>query len=161
MTIVSEANYLGCVPAPLSTVDVAALATRMRIAVWRVARHLRGAAEADLSATSLAALGTIERHGPMTPGQFARHEQIRKPTATRTIAALVERGLVERTPDPLDGRVVWLQLTPDGRRILVRVRRRYDAFLAQRIKRLSGEEKTILDRAAGILEALMEPEVQP
>jgi DNA-binding MarR family transcriptional regulator len=145
-------------PATLPTVDVAPLATRMRVAVWRVARHLRGAAEADLSATSLAALGTIERHGPMTPGQFARHEQIRKPTATRTIAALVERGLVERTPDPLDGRVVWLQLTTEGRRTLLRVRRRYDAFLAQRIKRLSPEDRIVLERAAGILEALMEPE---
>ena len=133
----------------------------MRVVVWRLARHLRGAAKADLSATSLAALGTIERHGPMTPGQFARHEQIRKPTATRTVAALVERELVERTPDPLDGRVVWLQLTPEGRRTLLRVRRRYDAFLAQRIKRLSAEDRSVLARSAGILEALMEPEAQP
>ncbi len=152
---------MGGVPASVSAVDVAGLATRMRVAVWRVARHLRGAAEANLSATSLAALGTIERHGPMTPGQFARHEQIRKPTATRTIAALVTRELVERTPDPLDGRVVWLQLTPEGRRTLLRVRRRYDAFLAQRIKRLSAEDRSVLNRAAGILEALMEPEAQP
>ena len=148
-------------PATVSTVDVARLATRLRVAIWRVARRLRGAAEADLSPTALAALGTIERHGPMTPGQFARHEQIRKPTATRTIAALVDRGLVGRTPDPLDGRVVWLQLTSEGRKLLARVRRRYDAFLAQRIERLSPEERRVLERAAGILEALVEPEGWP
>jgi DNA-binding MarR family transcriptional regulator len=148
-------------PATASTVDVAGLATRLRVAIWRTARRLRGAAEADLSPTALAALGTIERHGPMTPGQFARHEQIRKPTATRTIAALVERGLVGRTPDPLDGRVAWLQLTTDGRRLLTRVRRRYDAFLAERIKQLAPEDRAVLERAAGILEAIVDPPEGP
>jgi DNA-binding MarR family transcriptional regulator len=92
----------------------------------------------------------------MTPGRFARHEQIRKPTATRTIAALVEQGLVERTPDPLDGRVAWLQLSPEGRRLVQRVRRRYDAYLAERIKRLPADELATLERAAAILERITE-----
>lgn len=106
----------------------------------------------------LTALGTIERHGPMTLGQFARHEQIQKPTATRTIGAMVDRGLVQRTPDPLDGRVGWLQLSADGRRVLARVRRRHDEFLAKRIKRLPPGEQAALERAASILERLMEEE---
>jgi DNA-binding MarR family transcriptional regulator len=157
VTIVSHANYHGFMPTALS-LDAPALATRLRGVVWRVARRLRSAAGEELSPTMLTALGTIERHGPMTPGQFARHEQIQKPTATRTIGAMVDRGLVQRAPDPFDGRVWWLQLTPDGRRVLGRVRRRHDEFLAKRIKRLPSDEQAALARAASILERLMEEE---
>jgi DNA-binding MarR family transcriptional regulator len=141
-------------PATSSSVDVASLATRLRADVWRLARRLRSEGHVDLTPTLQSALGTLDRHGPMTPGQFARHEQIRKPTATRTIAALVEQGLVERTPDPLDGRVAWLQLSPEGRRLVQRVRRRYDAYLAERIKRLPSDDLVALERAAGILERI-------
>jgi DNA-binding MarR family transcriptional regulator len=145
-----------CVPSVASSVDFASLASRLRTGVWRLARRLRSEADVDLSPTLQAALGTLDRHGPMTPGAFARHEQIRKPTATRTIAALVERGLVERTPDPLDRRVSWLQLSSQGRRLLGRVRRRHDAFLAARLAALRPEELATLERAAGILERLTE-----
>jgi DNA-binding MarR family transcriptional regulator len=149
---------MGSMPTVAPSLDAAALATLLRGVVWRVARRLRSAAGEELSPTMLTALGTIERHGPMTPGQFARHEQIQKPTATRTIGAMVDRGLVQRTPDPLDGRVGWLQLTPDGRRVLARVRRRHDEFLAKRVKRLVPDEQAALARAASILERLMEEE---
>jgi DNA-binding MarR family transcriptional regulator len=141
-------------PTSSSSVDVAALATRLRTDVWRLARRLRSQAHVDLTPTLQSALGTLDRHGPMTPGRFARHEQIRKPTATRTIAALVEQGLVERTPDPLDRRVSWLQLSPEGRRLVQRVRRRYDAYLATRIKSLPPDELDVLERAAVILERI-------
>lgn len=141
--------------------DVAALATRLRTDVWRLARRLRSEAHVDLSPTLQSALGTLDRHGPMTPGQFARHEQIRKPTATHTIASLVEQGLVERTPDPLDRRVSWLQLSVEGRRLVHRVRRRYDAYLAERIKSLPAEELAVLERAAAILERITSEERKP
>ena len=149
-------------PASTPSVDVASLATRLRTDIWRLARRLRSEAHVDLTPTLQSALGTLDRHGPMTPGTFARREQIRKPTATRTIAALLDLGLVERTPDPLDGRVAWLQLSPDGRRLVQRMRRRYDAYLAERMKRLPGEDLAVLGRAAAILEAITaeDPEVR-
>jgi len=142
--------------AAATLLDTAELATRLRVGVWRIARRLRSEGKADLTATLLAAMGTIERHGPMTVGQFAGHEQVRKPTATRTIGALVERGLVVRTPDPLDGRVSWLALSPEGRKTLVRVRRRHDEFLTRRIRALPADERATLERAADILERLVE-----
>lgn len=141
-------------PSTIPSVDVAALATRLRTDVWRLARRLRSEAHVALTPTLQSALGTIDRHGPITVGDFARHEQIRKPTATRTVAALVEQGLVERTSDPLDGRVTWLQLSPEGRRLVQRVRRRYDAYLAERIKSLPPDELATLERAAAILERI-------
>jgi DNA-binding MarR family transcriptional regulator len=144
------------VTATIPSVDVARLATRLRSGVWRLARRMRTESHVDLSPTLHAALGTIARHEPMTAGDFARHEQIRKPTATRTLATLEELGLLERTPDPLDGRVAWLRLSTEGRRVVQAARRRHDAFLAGRIKRLSAEDQSVLARAAEILEGFVE-----
>lgn len=143
-------------PSAVSSVDVARLATRLRSGVWRLARRMRTESHVDLSPTLHAALGTLSRHEPMTAGDLARHEQVRKSTATRTIAALEDQGLVERTADPLDGRVAWLRLTPEGRRIVQTARRRHDAFLAARIKRLPPEDLATLERAAVLLEGFVE-----
>jgi len=81
---------------------------------------------------------------------------VQKPTMTRTIQAMLDRGLVERIPDPLDGRVSWLSVTPEGRKLLQRSRRRTDEFLAKRVKKLSAEEREILETAASLLERLAE-----
>lgn len=132
----------------------AELAARLRVAVWRAARRMRRESAAGLSPTLHAALFTIETHGPVTASQLAEHEQVRKPTMTRTIAALLEQGLITRTPDPLDGRVTWLEVTPEGSRLLQRARRRTDEFLAKRLARLTSHERAVLDEAASILERL-------
>ncbi len=47
---------------------------------------------------------------PRTPGELADIERVSAPSMTRTVAALVQRGLVERTADPSDGRQVILSL---------------------------------------------------
>jgi DNA-binding MarR family transcriptional regulator len=104
----------------------------------------------------MSALATVERHGPMTVGELATHEQVQKPTVTRIVAALLERDLIARTQDPLDGRISWLEATGQGRRLLQRIRRRRDEYLAARLKRLSPVELETLERAAELLERLTE-----
>ena len=158
VTLVSVANYYGSMTAavPSRIVDLPALAAHLRISVFRTARRLRYQGDAGVSPTLLAALATVEMHGPMTPGALATHEQIRKPTTTRIIGSLSELELIERTPDPLDGRVAWIQITAEGRKLLLRVRRRHDAYLSSRLKRLTPEELETLERAAGILDRLTE-----
>jgi len=124
--------------------------------VTRLARKLRREADPAITPTQLAALYTVETHGPMTAGSLAAHEQIQKPTATRLIAGLSEAGLVDRLPDPTDGRLVWVSITTDGKRFLHRFRRRSNEYLAKRIKGLDPEELATLGRAAQILERLTE-----
>jgi DNA-binding MarR family transcriptional regulator len=109
-----------------------------------------------ISPTLSAALHTVETQGPITAGQLAAHEHVQKPTMTRTIQGMLDRGLVERIPDPLDGRVSWLSVTPEGRKLLQRSRRRTDEFLAKRVKKLSAEERDVLETAATLLERLAE-----
>jgi DNA-binding MarR family transcriptional regulator len=131
--------------------DLAGLASHLRLSVFRASRTLRRESQAGISPTLLAALSTIERHGPMTAGDLASHEQVRKPTVTRILAALVAEGLAERTPDTVDRRVSWVQLTPSVRALMRSVRRRTDRYLAERLKRLDVAELATLEQAAEIL----------
>lgn len=136
--------------------DLAGLASHLRLSVFRASRTLRRESQAGISPTLLAALSTIERHGPMTAGDLASHEQVRKPTVTRILAALVAEGLAERTPDTVDRRVSWVQLTPSGRALMRSVRRRTDRYLAERLKRLDVAELATLEQAAEILRRVTE-----
>ena len=135
------------------------LAVRLRLVIARTARRLRQEAGSELSPSQAAALATIDRHGPLTPSELADRERIKRPTATRVIAWLEEAGLVDRTPDPQDGRSSLVTLTPAGRVLLDRVRARKDVYLAQRLRELDPEERATLDRAAAILERVLEGEV--
>jgi DNA-binding MarR family transcriptional regulator len=138
------------------TRDAAELASRLRVSVWRAARRMRRESDPGITPTLHAALITLEIHGPMTAGQLAVHENVRKPTMTRTIQALVDRDLARRTPDPLDGRVTWLAITTEGSKLLQRTRRRTDEFLAKRLGSLSAEERAVLSRASDLLETIAE-----
>jgi DNA-binding MarR family transcriptional regulator len=103
-----------------------------------------------------AALATIERHGPLTPSELAARERIQRPTATRLVARLEEDGLIARTADPVDRRSFLIALTPEGEALLREVRTRKDAFLAERLRRLSPEDRATLNRAADLLEDLLQ-----
>jgi DNA-binding MarR family transcriptional regulator len=138
----------------------AGLATALRISISRLARRLRverlglGGTETSLSDIQLAALAALDRHEAMTPGELAEHEKVQPPSMTRVIAVLEERNLVRRAPHATDRRQVVLTVTPEGRALVNRVRRRREAWLAQRLQELSPEERAILRSAAPILEKL-------
>ena len=138
----------------------AVLATAMRISISRLARRLRverlglGGTETVLSDIQLAALAALARHDSMTPGELAEHEKVQPPSMTRVIAVLEERGLVKREPHATDRRQVVLTVTDEGRDVVQRVRRRREAWLAQRLQELTPDERHILRAAAPILEKI-------
>jgi DNA-binding MarR family transcriptional regulator len=124
-----------------------------------MARRLRqeSGAGTEISPTLTAALATIERCGPMTPSALADAEGIQRPTATRVVAKLQERGLVSRSADPADGRVSRVEATREGRTLLRRIRTRKNQYLARRLRTLDARELATLTEAAAILERLLEP----
>ncbi|QBI52277.1 MarR family winged helix-turn-helix transcriptional regulator [Streptomonospora litoralis] len=133
----------------------AGLAAVLRVTVGRLARRLRAQRlDASLSLGQGAALFTLARHGEMTPGELADHEKVQPPSMTRIVAALEERGLVRRTKHPEDQRRQLVDLTDEGRDLVRADQRRREAWLAQRLKELSPEEKDTLRRAAEILDRL-------
>jgi DNA-binding MarR family transcriptional regulator len=134
----------------------AELAASLRFAIARTARRLRQEAGGDLTPSQAAALSTIDRHGPLTPSELAARERIQRPTATRVVALLEADGLVERTLDPADRRSSLLTVAPAGRALLQRIRTRKDAYLARRLRELDPEERATLQRAAAVLERLLE-----
>ena len=139
------------------------VAARLRLAIVRTARRLRqeayeAEAGSDLSPTLTAALATIDRHGPLTPSDLADREGIRRPTATRIVASLEASELVTRTADPADRRASLISATVEGRALLKRLRSRKNAYIAKRLRGMDADEIETLERAAGILERMLEGE---
>jgi DNA-binding MarR family transcriptional regulator len=136
-------------------------AAKLRMAIVRTARVLRqeAATEASgLTPTSTAALATVERHGPLTPSELAEIERVKRPTVTRTLGCLEREGLIERTPDPADGRSFLVSINGVGRERLRRLRGRKNAYLARRMRDLPADEVETLERAAEILDRMREGE---
>ncbi len=133
-----------------------ALASHLRIAVARTARRLRQESGTGLSPTLTAALATVERHGPLTPSELAARERVQRPTVTRILSTLDELGLVARAGDPGDRRSSLITVTAAGRELLAAARTRKDAFLSERIEALGAEDRATLERAAALLEDMLE-----
>ena len=133
----------------------AELASTLRVSVMRLSRRLRAERlQADLSLNQLATLGTLDRHGPLTPRELAEHEKVQPPSMTRVLAGLEERGLILRTPHASDGRQHLVSLTADARTLLKEDRRKREAWLAQRLAELTQEERDVLRAAAPVIERL-------
>jgi DNA-binding MarR family transcriptional regulator len=131
------------------------LAAELRTTVMRLARRLRRMrADNALSLGQLAALGTLDRHGPMTPGELAEHERVQPPSMTRIVKDLEAAGLVERTAHPTDGRQVVVTVTAAGSALLREDRREREAWLAQRLRDLTPAEREALRAAADVLDRL-------
>jgi DNA-binding MarR family transcriptional regulator len=143
----------------ITDIPLAERAAHLRIAIVRTARRLRQEAAAEtsgLTPTSVAALATIERHGPMTPSEIAAVERVKRPTITRTLVCLEREGLIDRARDPQDGRSALISVNGAGRERLRRLRGRKNAYLARRMREMTDEEVETLERAAEILERMRE-----
>ena len=134
--------------------DPVEVAGRLRLSITRLARILRQQDQLGLTPTLTAALATIAREGPLTLGELAASEQVSPPTVTRVVGKLETAGLVHRRPDPRDGRVSRVELSPAGRRQLETGRTRRTAWLATRLRDLPPEDLVRLEEAAGVLERL-------
>ncbi len=80
-------------------------------------RRLLGDAMADgpLTPEGYALYSALLASGPVSTSQLARELGMPVTTVHDQVAELVDRGDVDRRPDPLDGRVQLLVLSPQGR----------------------------------------------
>src|SRR3954468_12677765 len=147
---------------PVVDIPLSERAAHLRTAIVRTSRRLRQEAAGEtsgLTPTSVAALATIERHAPLPPSEVAGIERVKRPSMTGTLACLEREGLVERMPDPADGRSSLVSVNAAGRERLRRLRRRKNAYLARRMRQLPEEDLATLERAAAILDRMREGDV--
>ncbi|SCF38838.1 DNA-binding transcriptional regulator, MarR family [Micromonospora viridifaciens] len=136
-------------------VPPAQLAPQLRDAITRLNRRVRQARPVgDLTNSQLSALTSLQLAGALTPRELADVERVQPPTMTRIVAKLEERGLVQRTPHPTDGRQVILAATEGGRAMLEQFERARNEWLASRLAALTEEERDTLRRAADILQGI-------
>ncbi|MCW2608228.1 MAG: yusO [Frankiales bacterium] len=139
----------------MPTATDTALASALRLAVMRLARRMRQQrSDSSLTLSQIAALATLERHGPLTPGELAAHEKVQPPSMTRLVASLEAAGVATRAPHPTDRRQVLVAVAPEGLALLQEDRRRRDAWLAQRLRDLPPEDRDVLRQAAAVLDRL-------
>jgi DNA-binding MarR family transcriptional regulator len=134
----------------------AGLASALRVSLARLTRRLRSERdpENELSIGQLSVLGALYRHGECSIGELAVQERVQPPSMTRTVNFLEGSGYVVRRKHDTDGRQVVITLADKGTRTLEADRRRRDAWLAQRLRELTPEERSVLRQAAPILERL-------
>jgi DNA-binding MarR family transcriptional regulator len=133
----------------------AELASQLRVHTMRLARRLRAEREASGHTLSqFAALASIERHGPISPGDLAARERVQPPSMTRIVAHLEQDGLVSRERHPTDGRQQLITATDAGRELLASDRQRRDAWLAQQLDDLTPDEQAKIADVLPLLERL-------
>jgi DNA-binding MarR family transcriptional regulator len=127
------------------------------VALHRLLRSLRRAAPAGrLQPTQLIVLSLLYEKSPARIGELAAKVPCSQPTATSAIAALENRGLVCREPDPTDGRASSVRLTERGGETLTEVARDEAEELAARLGTLTPDEARAVMSPAPVLRRLAE-----
>jgi DNA-binding MarR family transcriptional regulator len=134
----------------------AGLASQLRVSVMRLARRLRNERDPELGLGlgAISVLGLLMRHGEQTVGQLAAHERVQPPSMTRTVSHLIEAGYAVRRPSETDGRSTLVDLSEEGRQMVLADRRRREAWLARQLQDLTPEERDLLRRVAPLIERL-------
>lgn len=136
---------------PVSTdPEIAPLASELRVVIGQLIRRLR-AEQHRFSMSQGAVLGRLDREGPQSVSDLAAAERVRPQSMAQTVADLESAGLLERRPDPDDGRRALVSLTAAGIETLLASRREREGWLAEEIAKLSDEDRHTLARAVALI----------
>lgn len=137
----------------MSEREIRDVAARLHSSAIRLLRTLRREDDGSgLSAPRLSALSVIVFAGPLSLAELAAAEQVKPPTMSRIVDALVERGLITRIAKPGDRRSVEIQATEEGVQLLEAGRERRVHALSARLRKLADSERRALARGVEILE---------
>jgi DNA-binding MarR family transcriptional regulator len=130
----------------------------LRVVFSRLRRRLRDIAiGGDLTPSQTAVLTRLWKDGASSASALAGAERVRPQSMAAIVAALDQRGLIERTPDPEDGRRQVVALTKAGRERAESDRQVREEWLARAMhERYSERERRIILDALSLLERLTE-----
>jgi DNA-binding MarR family transcriptional regulator len=132
------------------------VAREMRVVVGRLRRRLHEVYDPDeLSIAQVSVLSRLDKDGPASVTELAAAERVRQQSAGATVAALADRGLVERRSDPNDGRRTVVSLTRAGRASVDDKRAAGEEWLAQAVQdRFTEAERQQLIQAMTLMQRL-------
>ena len=138
-------------------IDIGTTAERLRPVLLRLARELRKETEAlGVTSRQVTLLWLVRENPGLTLSELAALERISAPSLSGHVDRLERAGLLDRVRSMEDRRSVGLELTPNGSKLLRRVRRRRTTWLAARLGALEDEQVEAIERAIAPLSALLE-----
>ncbi|KTR40602.1 hypothetical protein NS263_07135 [Curtobacterium oceanosedimentum] len=117
----------------------------------RIRRTVLAGKADEVTASQTAALGRLLRHGESTVADLARAEGVRPQSMGATVQALVDLELVERRPDPADGRRTLVRATETGSRARADAWTNRSRVLTERLAALPEDDRATVARALAIL----------
>ncbi|TDW69662.1 MarR family winged helix-turn-helix transcriptional regulator [Kribbella pratensis] len=106
--------------------------------------------------STLSVLHTLDRNGPLRLTDLLPTEQLKQPALTSLVAKLEQDGLLERRPDPSDGRASLISLTSAGQEIVHSRHAHRVAKLTALVDQLTPEERAVLAGSVDVLHRLTE-----
>jgi DNA-binding MarR family transcriptional regulator len=129
-----------------------ALGGQVRAAVGRLYRRFRSERpEGGLGDAALEVLTYLHKQGPQTLTALSEQGQVSPASMSQTVNRLTSAGYAVRTRDPGDGRKVLLRTTTEGDVLAGATRAQRNAWLDQRLRALSAEERAVIARATELL----------
>ena len=110
------------VPEPVGQIEQALGALLRLTRAPRFAETVRQRAGAEVDRAGYAVLVRVSELGPVRLSELAQYLGLDVSTVSRQVQQLEQRGLVDRSPDPLDGRAALLELSVPGRDIMQKMR---------------------------------------
>jgi DNA-binding MarR family transcriptional regulator len=104
-------------------------------------------ANRDLSHFHYAILGILSGSGPLPVSEIGRRMLISKPQMTAMLDKLAELGLISRTPDAEDRRVIHISLSAKGKKALDKASQRMRENIKKKLSGLSREDREELAAA--------------
>jgi DNA-binding MarR family transcriptional regulator len=142
------------VTAPPAT-DTALAADLLGVAA-RIKRAADHRVRSRLSDALARLLSAIEKHGPARMSDLAALDHCSRPNMTRQVRLLEDAGLVARTTDCADARVVLISITAQGHSVLAQVHADRGAATDQRLARLDDADRQTLAEAIQIMRSLLD-----
>jgi len=133
-------------------IDIVAAALVPRFS--RLLRLLASIGMQDLTRTEAGLLATL-LDGPRRITELAESEAIAQPTTSKLVDRLEERGLVLRSQSPQDGRVVFVEISAEGRAKIAESREQIRLLMSETVQDLTDDELGALVNSSATLERMI------